>query len=279
MKLIIGSRGRLGQALARAWPAGDVQCLDRALYQSWAQAGAEHDVARFFAPWAGSASTVFVASGLLDPRLAPAAHQAVNLDLPRNVIAGAALSGLKVVTFGTVMESLLAQHNPYIHSKAALGRHVAERAAAGQPVVHVRVHTLFGGGAPSPFMLLGQILTTLRDDTPFNMTLGKQLREYHHVDDEAHAVHALDAAEVRGVFDLSHGAALSLRELASTVFAAFGAAELLHLGALAEPLEENYSTVFARHRLLAPQAYRPALPAIVDYLKACLAQPQPLVPE
>lgn len=275
MKLIVGGRGRLGQALARAWPAGEVLCLDRAVYEGWAQAGAEADVARFFAPWAGSASTVFVASGLLDPKLAPAEHQQVNVDLPRNVIAGAASLGLKVVTFGTVMESLLAQQNPYIQSKAALGRHVAELAAAGQPVTHVRVHTLFGGGAPSPFMFLGQILTALRERTPFDMTLGKQLREYHHIDDEARAIRALDAAGVSGVLDLSHGEPISLAELATTVFAAFGAEDLLHLGARPEPLEENYSTVFARHPLLGPQAYRPALPAIVDYLKACVAQPLP----
>ena len=275
MKLVIGGRGRLGQALVRAWPAGDALCLDRALYDGWAHAGAEQEVARFFAPWAGTASTVFVASGLLDPKLAPDAHQKVNLDLPRNVIAGAASLGLKVVTFGTVMESLLAQHNPYIQSKAALGCHVAELAAAGQPVTHVRVHTLFGGGAPSPFMFLGQILTALRQRTRFNMTLGNQLREYHHVDDEARAIRALDAAGVSGVLDLSHGEPISLRELATTVFAACGAADLLRLGALAEPLEENYSTVFTRHPLLGPQAYRPALPVIVDFLKACVAQPLP----
>lgn len=275
MKLIIGGRGRLGQALARAWPGADVLCLERAVYADWAQAGGADRVARFFAPWAGSASTVLVAAGLLDPRLAPAELEKVNLDLPRNVIAGAASLGLTVITFGTVMESLLGQPNPYVRSKAALGRHVAELAAAGLPVAHIRVHTLFGGGAPSRFMFLGQILAALRDGTRFDMTLGKQLREYHHVDDEARAIHALDAAAVRGVLDLSHGEPLSLCALASAVFAAFGAADLLQLGALPEPLEENFSTVFARHRLLAPQAYRPALPAIVDYLKACVAQPLP----
>lgn len=274
MKFIVGGRGRLGQAIARQYAAADVLSLDRTVYEGWADEGAEDAVARFFAPWAGSGSTVFVASGLLDPKLAPAEHQKVNYQLPRNVIAGAAAHGLTVVTFGTVMESLLARHNPYIESKAALGQHVAEMAAAGQPVAHVRVHTLFGAGEPSPFMFLGQILTSLRQRTPFNMTLGKQLREYHHVDDEAGAIRMLDAAGVRGVLDLSNGNPVSLYELATTVFAACGAVDLLHVGALAEPLEENYSTVFARHPRLAPQAYRPALPAVVSYLKARLAQPQ-----
>jgi nucleoside-diphosphate-sugar epimerase len=275
MKFVVGGRGRLGQAIARQYAGDKVQCLPRAVYDGWADPRAEADVARFFAPWAGQDATVFVTSGLLDPKLAPADHRKVNYELPRNLIAGAGAHGLKVVTFGTVMESLLARHNPYIDSKAALGRHVAELAAAGRNVAHIRVHTLFGGGAPSPFMFLGQILTSLRQRTAFNMTLGKQLREYHHVDDEAGAIVALDAAGVRGVLDLSNGEALSLRELASTVFDACGGADLLHVGALPEPLEENYGTVFACHPLLGPQAYRPALPAIVSYLKDCLAQPKP----
>lgn len=273
MKVILGGRGRLGRAIARQYPAGDALCPERAIYQGWGEEGGAADVARFFAPWAGSGATVFVTCGLLDPKLPRAEHQAVNYRLPRNVIAGVAPLGLSVVTFGTVMESLLATHNPYIDSKAALGRHVAELAAAGRAVTHVRVHTLFGGGEPSPFMFLGLMLAALRERAPFNMTLGKQLREYHHIDDEARAIALLEAAQVRGVLDLSSGEALSLHQLASAVFAACGATPQLRVGALPEPAEENYDTVFARHPLLGPAAYRPALPAIVDYLQACLAQP------
>ena len=274
MKFIVGGRGRLGQALARAHDTQAVRCLARADYADWGAAGGAERVRAFFAPWAGSGATVFVASGVLDPKLPAAEHQQVNVDLPAAIIAGAGALGLRVVTFGTVMEGLLAQQNPYVRSKAALGQHVAELAAAGAPVAHVRVHTLFGGdGAPSPFMFLGQVFTALQQRTPFNMTLGKQLREYHHIDDEARAVRLLDDAGVRGVFDLSHGEPLSLAEVARTVFSAFDAGHLLHLGALPEPVEENFATVLARHPLLPPVAYRPALPAIIDYLRACGARP------
>lgn len=274
MIFIVGGRGRLGQALACAWDADAVRCLDREDYADWGREGGARRVHDFFAPWAGSGATVFVASGVLDPKLPAAEHQQVNLDLPSAIIEGATGHGLRVITFGTVMEGLLAQQNPYVRSKAALGRHVAALAATGTPVAHVRVHTLFGGaGAPSPFMFLGQILTALQQRTPFNMTLGRQLREYHHIEDEARAIRLLDEAGVRGVFELSHGEPLSLAELARAVFAAFDANHLLRLGALPEPAEENFATVLARHPLLPPTAYRPALPAIVDYLKACSARP------
>ncbi|MGX4643846.1 NAD-dependent epimerase/dehydratase family protein [Massilia sp. SYSU DXS3249] len=273
MKFIVGGRGRLGQALLRAYGAEEVRSLERSVYADWAAPGGVERVRDFFAPWAGSATTVFVASGVLDPKLPPAEHQQVNVDLPAAVIAGAGAHGLRVVTFGTVMECLLAQQNPYVRSKAALGQHVAGLAAGGAPVAHVRVHTLFGGGAPSPFMFLGQMLAALQQGTPFNMTLGRQLREYHHIDDEARAIRLLDDAGVRGVFDLSHGEPVSLADLATTVFSSFHADKLLRMGSIPEPAEENFATVFGRHPLLPTEAYRPALPAIVDYLKACGVRP------
>lgn len=274
MTFILGGRGRLGAALARAHQGrSDCQLLARAVYQEWSAPGAARAVADYFAPWAGSGATVYVANGLLDPRLDPAQLAAVNLDLPRNVIDGATAQGLRVVTFGTVMERLLSRQNPYIQSKAALGTHVAALAAGGANVAHAQVHTLFGAGTPSPFMFLGLIAGALQNATPLRMTQGRQLREYHHVDDEAAAILQLDAAGRRGVFDLSSGAPVSLRDLAESSFAAFGASSLLELGVLPEPADENYATVFARDALLAPDAFRPTLPAVHDYLAECLGQP------
>lgn len=274
MTFVLGGRGRLGAALVRAHPAGSVKALEREVYAGWSAPGAEQAVADYFAPWAGSGATVYVASGLLDPRMDAGQLAAVNLDLPRNVIAGAGLHGLRVVTFGTVMERLLTQQNPYVQSKAALGRHVAALAAGGAHVAHVQVHTLFGEGEPSPFMFLGLIASALRAQAPFRMTQGRQLREYHHVDDAARAVAQLIAAGRGGVFDLSSGAPVSLRALAESSFAAFGASDLLQLGAVQEPADENYATVFAPDPVLAHDAFRPTLPAIHAYLAQCGIAPR-----
>ena len=146
------------------------------------------------------------------------------------------------------------------------------RAAEGAAVAHVRVHTLYGGGLPSRFMFLGQILGALESGAPFQMTQGRQLREYHHVDDDARAIRVLADGGAGGVLDLSHGAPLSLRDLATSVFDAFGAAGQLQVGALAEPDEENYNTIFTRHRLLQQVDFRDALPAVAVYLEACGVQ-------
>ncbi|HEY0064995.1 MAG TPA: NAD-dependent epimerase/dehydratase family protein [Telluria sp.] len=274
MKFIVGARGRLGQALARRF-GPQAQCLARAQYEHWPALDADAaraEIAACFSAHAHSGATIFVTAGLLDPTLAPEQHARVNVELPRRIIDAVAPLGIRVVTFGTVMETLLARQNPYVRSKSELAAFVAAQVDAGADLCHVRVHTLYGEGQPSPFMFLGLILAALRSGTEFKMTSGKQLREYHHVDDEAAAVALLEAAAVRGVLDLSSGTPLSLRALATGVFAAFGADASLKLGALPEPLDENYSTVFAPHALLVQAAFRPALPAIIDYLQKCAAQ-------
>src|SRR5205823_5616173 len=99
MIVVIGGRGRLAQAIARQYSDDTVICPERMVYQDWSAPGAQGAVAAWLAPFAGSGATIFVTSGLLDPRLAPEALSAVNVELPRNIIEGAAAHGLKVVTF------------------------------------------------------------------------------------------------------------------------------------------------------------------------------------
>lgn len=263
MKFIVGAGGRLGQALSRHFNTEPVYCLERAQYDNW---GATDGAARFLDSHAGPGDTILVAAGLLDPAMPAAEHVKVNVALPSSIIAAAADRDIAVVTFGTVMETLQAHPNAYVSSKVSLARIVAAAAVAG-PVTHVRVHTLYGGGAPSPFMFLGQILTSLRTGLPFEMTSGLQLREYHHVDDEARAIGTLCEAGVRGVVDLSSGAPVRLRELAIAIFEAFGASEMLRLGARAEPAEENYGAVFQPHPLLGLGNFRPAVQSVVKYLQ------------
>jgi len=269
MIFVIGGRGRLGKAIARQYGPGEAVCVERTVYQDWTEQHAQASIDAFFAPLAGKDATVFVTSGLLDPKLSPDDIWKVNVELPCNIVEAGCRHGVRVTTFGTVMEALLADHNPYVRSKVALGRYIADKAAAGAVVSHVRVHTLYGGGAPSPFMFLGQLFAALEQGTPFKMTLGKQLREYHHVDDDARAIRHLDEAGTTGVLDLSHGAPVSLADLAQAVFGAFGAPGQLHIGALPEPREENYGTVFARSPLVAQLPFRDTLPAVVAYLEQC----------
>ncbi|OUM02060.1 NAD-dependent epimerase/dehydratase family protein [Variovorax sp. JS1663] len=270
MMYVIGGRGRLGRAICASRPATEIVAPEREVYERWWQSDAVDSVARYF-DRAEPGSVVLVVSGVLDPALPRAEHQRVNVELPARIIDGACAAGLRVVTFGTVMERLLEHPNAYIATKADLGRLAAERAAAGDPVTHLQLHTLYGRGEPAPFMFLGQLCRALREKRPFEMSPGRQLREYHHVNDDVAAMHAVLAAGAKGVTALSHGAPCTLSDLATHVFASLDRLELLRIGARPEPPDDNYATVLQRPRALEHIHFQPALEGVTAYVQSVLA--------
>lgn len=270
MTYVLGGRGRLGRAIRASLPQGRVAAVDREVYANWWRSDSVPAIARFFEA-APPGSVVLVAAGLLDPALPDADHHRINVELPTHVIEGACAAGLHVVTFGTVMERLVAHPNAYVAAKAELGRRVEERAAAGDAVTHLQVHTLYGGGDPSPFMFLGQLCSALREGRPFEMSPGRQLREYHHVDDDVAAIHAVLGAGLGGVLALSHGEPCTLIELATRIFQDAGRMDLLRAGARPEPPDDNYATVLERPPVLAGVDFRPALPSVSRDVQAVLA--------
>jgi nucleoside-diphosphate-sugar epimerase len=269
MVYVIGARGRLGQAIVQAYENTQTVALARSVYQDWCQPNIPDAVSRFFERHVSDAATIFVASGLLDPRLPAEELLTVNYYLPKNVIEGATKLGIKVITFGTVMETLLPSKNLYIQSKMRLSQYVKQRTTQGRRALHVQLHTLFGIGEPVPFMFLGQMLAAIRTHQPFNMTSGRQLREYHHLRDEALAISRIAASDAEGVLNLSHGKPLSLRTIAEQVFQSLGKSPLLRVGALPEPPDENYEKVLSPVDILPSMVFRDSLPAIIGYMRNC----------
>lgn len=266
---LIGSRGRLGQAIAAEYTDSGIISLDREIYEDWSQPGAADLVSRYFEKHSVEHGTVFVASGLLDPRQSPEDLFRVNHTLAKNVIDGATKLGLKVITFGTVMEGLLQSKNPYIQSKTALGEYVGAVADHSKPVTHVQIHTLYGQGQPSSFMFLGQMLAAILANQEFKMTSGRQLREYHHLADEAAAIRQIEEFSAPGVINLSHGQPNSLKAIAEAVFDSFGKIDLLRIGALPEPADENYHRILPPTDVVSRIPFRGSLPSIVGYMQEC----------
>ncbi|MET3442076.1 nucleoside-diphosphate-sugar epimerase [Variovorax paradoxus] len=275
MIYLVGGRGRVGQAITASRPASEVTLLERDRYQDWWRPGSAKDVAQFF-KGAPAGSVVVVAAGLLDPALPHQLLRRVNVDLPLQVLEGATDAGLRVITLGTVMEQLTSHPNVYVASKSELGLQVARRAGAGDPVLHLQIHTLYGGGPPAPFMFLGQMCHAIHRGIPFEMSPGRQLREYHHVDDDVSALHALIAAGVVGIAPVSHGEPSTLADLASAVFKAVGRMDLLRIGARPEPPDDNYATVLARPAVLAGISFRPAQAGVAEYVKSQLSRSERL---
>jgi nucleoside-diphosphate-sugar epimerase len=136
---------------------------------------------------------------------------------------------------------------------------------------HLQLHTLYGAGQPDSFMFLGQILMSVRNNLPFKMTSGRQMREYHHLADEVRAIRQIAGSARTGVMDVSHGHPLRLRMIAEEVFQAFAKSELLRVGALPEPPEENYEKIFKRSEFLQQISFRDSLPSIVQYMRELCA--------
>jgi hypothetical protein len=76
---------------------------------------------------------------------------------------------------------------------------------------------------------------------------------------------------VTGTLDLSHGQPVTLARLATFLFEHFGCPQLLRVGALPAPADDNYQHVFAPTPQLIGTVFRDTLPAVADYLGTCLA--------
>ena len=271
MNFLLGSRGRLARAISSSTLLGDITVLDRSAYADWSRPGAADGISRFFERITNAGGIVYIAAGLIDPRQPQEDHHRINFILPKNVIEGASRVGLRAVTFGTVMENAIANksRNPYYSSKKELANFVAEFSSRTELVLHIRMHTLYGGGPPAPFMFLGQILHSIERRAEFYMSSGLQLREYHHVDDDVAAILKFTSSRMKGIVELSHGAPVMLKDLATFVFESFDCLELLKVGALATPPEENYEIVFERSPQLGELKFRNSLSSIVEFLQAC----------
>lgn len=269
---ILGARGRLGSALVGSPHLRWSVSLDRSDYSPWTRDGAADDVASYFERLAARIQDawVLVAAGVTDPARPRDEHDRVNYVLARNIVEGATRCGLKVVTFGSIMECFVSgpADNPYVASKARLGNFVQDFSAREGGVIHIRLHTLYGGVPPSDHMFLGQIRDAIARKVQFKMSEGTQLREYHHVADEVNAIVQLLHSDLNGAFDLNHGQPIRLCDLATHIFAAFGCLDKLQVGARPMACPENLDIVFSRSPLVRDIEFRDTCPAIVEYLRA-----------
>ena len=112
------------------------------------------------------------------------------------------------------------------------------------PIVILRVFTAYGAGQP-PHMFLGQLIKQAISNELFEMTDGRQKRDYIYVDDVAKAIfRALEQKNVGGkIFNVGSGASFALREIAERVWRMCGADfAKLKIGARPKPIGESFDT-------------------------------------
>lgn len=276
--IVLGSTGRLGQALVQQLTTKEqpVVLPSRQTYESWGEPDGYYKARQFIRTAAPRHSLLLNAAGLIDPREPLDAHLKANTRLAINAAHAITDHHGMSISFGSALERLLPREtmNSYILSKWRLGHWADGAAAIGLPVLHLQMHTLYGGGPPSPFMFLGQILAAIRDKVPFKMTSGLQLREYHHVEDEAHAIRHLAGLGFRGSVPLSHHKPVSLRQLSEAIFTAFDCENLLRIGALPTPPGENYGYVFDRLAQIEGSSFRDTISSVISWFESQLTPTQ-----
>ena len=112
-------------------------------------------------------------------------------------------------------------------------------------------------------MFLGQILSALKKNKPFFMISGRQLREYHHYDDEAEAIKLTVNSPLSGIITQC-GNPIDLNSIASSVFNALER-KTLHSIEEVEPDNSIYEKSFPKNAFTKTFFENP--PSIVSHMK------------
>ena len=248
--VIVGASGLIGTALVRAaGTAREVIPIPHAPFETLGK--------RITDTIGKRPSYVVICAGITNPRAPVADVQKANVALPQMILDKVApwTPESHFLTLGTVMEQFEAAcaGNNYLKSKLDLGKWIESRKdIVGKFVRHVQLHTVYGGELKhlKPYSFLGLMHSALAGGRPFPMSMGDQLREYHHVDDVASSlIKLLESKSVweKGqppIYTLSNGKPLKLAALATAVFEKLGKPGQLQIGAVPAAAGENRKTKF-----------------------------------
>ena len=267
MIFIIGRNSELAKNIISFYKNIDIKCLERSIYQNWYDTNTKHQIRKYFLKYKNSKNIIIITSGVMDNSLPLETHLNVNFLLPFNILLAVSDLDVKVITFGTIMENIISKPNNYIYSKKMLNEKLNQFSFNH---VHIQLNTLYGSFVPKKFMFLGQIFNSLQDNTNFSMSNGNQLREYHHVEDDVIAIDKIIQAEINGIINLCHGNCLSLKIIAKSIFSHFKKEELLLIGKIPQPEDENYVYKFKKNPIFSDILFRDTVKDIIISLEKIL---------
>jgi UDP-glucose 4-epimerase len=135
--------------------------------------------------------------------------------------------------------------SPYAVSKAKANEYALElNVKTGLPVTILRVFTAYGYGQPAK-MFLSQLIESALAGSSFDMSDGRQKRDFIFVEDVVDAVMSAMTAElaVGRVMNIAQGRGIALRDLAVNIWRLCGAdPELLRIGAIEKASDDAFDT-------------------------------------
>ena len=264
--LILGADGRLGGGLVKtAEPRAPIQVTRRQLAEL-RESIKRGSFDKFLLSHPDEQILVLIAIGNTDPSAPVQDLLEANFEVPKMIADATTRMNVRIVTFGTVLEVLSETDNEYVSIKRAWADFVAEQVCLGRNMLHLRLNTLYGAGQPHDHMFLGQILRSIRANEVFEMSSGRQFREYHHVEDDARAIWRLAAGDIRGLESLSHGQPVQLASLATRIFDSLGKSSLLRIGAIPDPEVDIFTDIFQSNGNLDGVYFRDTGEGVTRYL-------------
>ena len=205
--------------------------------------------------------------GVVNPLNNPVEITRVNVDFPLAMAHAIKASPSTLVTFGSILEEFpdLSRNNPYLSSKLTLSNRLQE--IEGLNFHHFRIHTWYGGQFLAPSLFLGKITNCIVENKPFIMSSGKQLREYHHIEDDVIRIIPALKTATRRFLQINHGSPIRLGQLAENIFTHFNKKELLIRDASFTPPHENLEVRFKESPSFGLQPFRPLFPSILEYIE------------
>ena len=266
MILVVGRNGNLSLALQRIFQDKDIRVVGSDIAHNWSTDEGVKKIEKDLDKLGIEPNLILNAAGEVDPKANSSKLSNLNFNLPKNLEVYARSCGIKLVTFGTILENLenLAVSNPYLASKRQYLEHFQKVVPGKSHSLHVQIHTWYGLNKPHMHMFLGQIFQSLKTNEPFKMSAGNQLREYHYVYDDLKALQFLMDQEFSGIIQINHGEILSLKEIAFTLFKSFDALHLLKIGSLKTPAHEVIVKKFNPIGILESVEFKPTLPGLID---------------
>lgn len=265
--VILGKNGNLSKSLKEVFPHATV--VPKEKYMNWLASPGE--LIKFYSTLGNSDELpdVYNCAGITDPSIDQNEINLVNYELPIFLGEQSKKLDFRLVSFGTVMELLpkYSASNRYLESKLRLYNQLISDINWLDRNIHIQLHTLYGGSHIHRHMFLGQIFHAISSKEEFHMSGGEQIREYHHIDDDAKAIKQLTSNAGGRLIDISHGQPERLKDIAIFLFGHFNSLELLNVSARIEDKNDNKTIIFKKTDDLSDSLFRPTMGNLVSWLE------------
>jgi nucleoside-diphosphate-sugar epimerase len=264
--LIIGANGNFSLQLQEILMVNDSMIINKDVYGDWENFDSKlhNRVAEISQKF--NLRYLINTVGIVSKRYSPDFSRNWNFLFPKYLYNICQELGLILVTLGSIHENIpkMCRGNPYLESKKELEQFL--RKDNFENSVHFQIHTWYGGRRVHPEMFLGQIIDSVKNKTVFDMSDGRQLREYHHVFDDAVCLLKTLQKDVRGAQTISHGEIFTLAEIAFGIFQYFGCEDLLKL----DMIKSKSFDVRDKSYLMQGNSncsFRPTMKGLIEYVE------------